>query len=981
MKTKLFTLLLAVAASIGTILAWDYERVQIGDLYYNLDVAKKTAEVAKNNSANGDIVIPASVTYNSVTYSVTSIGNSAFSYCKKLTSITIPNSVTSIGDYAFSGCTGLTSPVYNVHVFAYMPISYSGAYTIPDGIESIAGRAFYQCTGLTSVTIPNSVTSIGDYAFSGCTGLTSPVYNAHVFAYMPTSYSGAYTIPDGIESIASYAFEGCTGLTSVTIPNSVTNIGIYAFGGCSGLNLPVYNAHVFAYLPTSYSGAYTIPDGIESIVSYAFEGCTGLTSVTIPNSVTSIEAGAFYGCSDLISVTIPNSVTSIEAGAFYGCRSLTSVSIPNSVTSIRYGVFYNCTGLISVTIPNSVTSIGGDAFYNCSGLTSVTIPNSVTSIGDYAFYGCSGLTKVNITDIAAWCKIIFATYDSNPLYYAKHLYINNVEVTELVIPNSVTRIENSAFSSCRSLTSVIIQNSVTSIGDEAFSGCTGLTSVAIPNSVTSIGKSAFRYCSGLTSIAIGNSVTSIGNNAFSGCSSLTDIYATCGDLERVKQLFNNDSRVKYAPLKYSITCNVNIREAGRVQIPENECEDVVISAIPNYGYHFTQWSDGNTNNPRTIVWTQDTTFTAEFGIDKSGTCGENNALMWTYDDISKTLTITGNGTLNSNYTFGIEAPTQMQTLIIGDQVTAVGNYAFNSRTTIQKIVIGSNVTSIGDYAFADINNRQLANLVMPAELLTIGDYAFSGNTYLESIDFNAKLQSIGAYAFNNCFRVSEMTCLATITPDLGTDALASINSIASLCVPAECLRKYQIDPNWGRFALCELGASSTTTDQNVTVIPNENSAIVTWPTSNNAATYTLQITKDGVVFCTLIFNGAGQLIGISFAPSRDGSSHAPAATVSVAGMSFTVTCLSSASKYAYNLSVADDNNQEIVYYQGEFATTGYEGEVVPGGEPVTPGGGTTVIDNVHPSTQSVGTTKFFRNGQLLILRGNELFNAQGARVE
>ena len=95
----------------------------------------------------------------------------------------------------------------------------------------------------------------------------------------------------------------------------------------------------------------------------------------------------------------------------------------------------------------------------------------------------------------------------------------------------------------------------------------------------------------------------------------------------------------------------------------------------------------------------------------------------------------------------------------------------------------------------------------------------------------------------------------------------------------------------------------------------------------------------------------------------------------------TVTGLSSASKYAYNLSVADENNEELVYYQGEFATTGYEGEVVPGGEPVTPGGGTTAIDNVNPSTQSVGTTKFFRNGQLFIQRGNELFNAQGARVK
>ena len=87
--------------------------------------------------------------------------------------MTIPNSVTSIGDFAFLRCSSLTSPVYNAHVFAKMPESYSGAYTIPDGIESIAGGAFWGCSSLTSVTIPSSVTSIGSYAFSGCTGLTS----------------------------------------------------------------------------------------------------------------------------------------------------------------------------------------------------------------------------------------------------------------------------------------------------------------------------------------------------------------------------------------------------------------------------------------------------------------------------------------------------------------------------------------------------------------------------------------------------------------------------------------------------------------------------------------------------------------------------------------------------------------------------------------------------------------------------------------
>ncbi len=384
MKQKLLTLLLAVAASIGTMFAWDYECVQIGDLYYNLDATSQTAEVTSQNSdypywstTITTAIIPASVTYNSVSYSVTSIGESAFESCISLTSVTIPNSVTSIGENAFLGCSGLTS------------------IDIPNSVTSIGRWAFYYCDGLISVTIPNSITSIGDAPFGGCTGLTSidvasdnsnyclvdgVLFNKDktTLIQYPGGKQGAYTIPNSVTSIGGGAFDGCSGLTSVTIPNSVTSIGSSAFYGCSGLT------------------SVTIPNSVTSIGAVAFYECYGLTSVTIPNSVTNIAEHAFYGCTDLTSVTIPNSVTSIGSSAFYGCSGLTSVTIPNSVTSIGDGAFWQCSGLTSVTIGNSVTSIGNYAFWQCSGLTSVTIPNSVTSIGDVAFWQCSGLTSVTI---------------------------------------------------------------------------------------------------------------------------------------------------------------------------------------------------------------------------------------------------------------------------------------------------------------------------------------------------------------------------------------------------------------------------------------------------------------------------------------------------------------------------------------------------------------------------------------------------------
>ena len=170
------------------------------------------------------------------------------------------------------------------------------------------------------------------------------------------------------------------------------------------------------------------------------------------------------------------------------------------VGSIGGHTFYNCSGLTSVTIPESVTSIGDRAFSDCSGLTSVTIPESVTSIGVRAFDGCSGLTAVHITDIDAWCKISFLAneypsgvpLESNPLYYAHHLYLNGEEVKELIIPNSVTSIGPNTFSECSVLASVTIPSSVTSIGDNAFYGCKDMTDLyCYAESAPSTGSSIF----------------------------------------------------------------------------------------------------------------------------------------------------------------------------------------------------------------------------------------------------------------------------------------------------------------------------------------------------------------------------------------------------------------------------------------------------------------------------------------------------------
>ena len=290
---------------------------QVDGINYSLDGFK--ARVSDNRDYSGSkLIIPNSVLYNGRECPVTSIGDGAFSYCTRLTEVTIPNSVTTIGSRAFRNCRDLQT------------------VTIGNSVTTIGGGAFASCSGLTEVTIPNSVTSIGDYAFTSCTGLTE------------------VTIPNSVTTIGERAFYYCTGLQKVTIGNSVTAIGDGAFESCRGLT------------------EVTIPNSVTTIGDSAFEGCTGLKTVTIGNSVTTIGYRAFYSCTGLTEVSIPNSVTNIGSSAFEDCTELKTVTIGNSVTTIEDGAFFLCTQMESVTIGEKVESIGESAFAKCNSLTAVT---------------------------------------------------------------------------------------------------------------------------------------------------------------------------------------------------------------------------------------------------------------------------------------------------------------------------------------------------------------------------------------------------------------------------------------------------------------------------------------------------------------------------------------------------------------------------------------------------------------------------------
>ena len=591
-----------------------------GAFYYCTGLTSVTIPDSVTSIGYGAFAYCTELTSITIPDSVTSIGSGAFAACTGLTNITIPNRVTSINDLVFSGCSSLTS------------------ITIPNSVTSIGIQAFAFCSELMNITIPDSVTSIVCSAFDNTAWYNNQqdglVYAGKVaYKYkgtMPENTS--LTLKEGTLGIGVSSFADCSGLTSITIPDSVTSIGEGAFKGCTGLTSITGSATNVSTVatqakPTSFT--VNITSG-TSIGSWAFEGCTGLTNITIPDSVTNIGCGAFNYCTGLTSVTIPDSVTRINEYAFRGCTGLTSIVVKEgntkyhsagnclietesktlvlgcknsiipadgSVTSIGDESFDGCSGLTSIAIPDSVTIIGDRAFYDCKNLINLTIGKGVTSIGENAFHGCSALEQIIVSKeniiyhsagnclietesktLILGCKTSTIPSDGSVLTIGCGSFESNTNLVSIVIPDSITTIEEDAFWECTGLKRITIGNdvknlsalsffrcsgleeiivlsgntkyhsvsnclietenkmlilgcknsiiptdgSVTSIGDYAFSN-RNIISITIPNTVTSIGEDAFSWCKVLTSVIIGNSVTNIGRSAFNGCTKLTAV--------------------------------------------------------------------------------------------------------------------------------------------------------------------------------------------------------------------------------------------------------------------------------------------------------------------------------------------------------------------------------------------------------------------------------------------------------------------------
>lgn len=579
---------------------------------------------------------------------VSNIGDYAFWGCSKLESISISKNITTIGTNAFRGCAKLTLVTIDSNTLI-SALYYGGSgncnamfgdqvtqYILGPNVQSIGGWVFYRCknlksiiisdniktiegyafeeSGLQSITIGSGLSRIDNYAFRACTQLTSLNINSNyvissksikdVFGTQVTTcilgdsirtigesaFSGcvnmkSITIGSNVEEIKKDAFRNCSNLTDITIPQNVTTIGRTVFNGCSKLKSIVWNAkHVVTVWNSSSSAPFY---GIRSQIE----------SFTIGDSVEVVPYWICYEMNHITSITFPEKLNAIRDNAFVGCSGLTCpIVIPDNVTYLGQGAFDNCSNIPSATIGDGIINIYGFTFGDCTNLTSITIGKNVSHVELGAFYGCNRLNSI------VWNAINCEDFSNN-----KTPFYSRGELAEDVL--------------------IALQIKSFTFGDEVQSIPAYLCyamhccEVTIPKSVIRIGTNAlYRFnsnCSGHITNFLGivqDLASDIGLTP--PAYSIGDrIYVPCGSLEYYREKIpRRPEIIQNYPSQYSLNLIANHTQGAIASNAEPSiCDSIIeITAIPNEGYHFTQWSDGNQDNPRIIYLKQDTTFTAQF---------------------------------------------------------------------------------------------------------------------------------------------------------------------------------------------------------------------------------------------------------------------------------------------------------------------------------------------------------------------------------
>ena len=547
-----------------------------------------------------------------------------------------------------------------------------------------------------------------------------------------------------------------------------------------------------------------------------------LSGLYMPDTITSIDVGCFQNCINLTDVTFSAQLTKLPQDSFANC-GFTSIVIPNNIVDIQTA-FRGCVNLASVVLGNNVNKMGL-AFAQCP-IESIVLPKSVTDI-DGAF---SSLKRIYISDITQWLKFTFFSYSYNPCHSGNlDIYVNDVLLTELTIPDDITTINAYAFYNYKKLQKLHVGDSVIDIKTSAFYSNESLEEVSLGNNVI-LHSNPFSLCTGLKKINIKSlenwcqstgfvwndyptkytknlwmddipitkvdlkNCTSINNYTLASCSGITKVIIR-SNIKNVNQgAFDSDfipevycdSIQTWCAIKWSSSPAYN---GSSVYINGELIQDVVIpSNVTTFSsYIFTGW-----NNMKSIFLHENITNIYPTSFQHTYPEVHITSLdTWFKIDFG-----TGNlvNSLSENMT-GLYVNGELQTnIIVPQSITEIRPVVFYGYKKLESIVIHDNVTSIGYRAFSDCSS--LTSVTIGNSVTSIGSDAFY-YCKLSSVTIPKNVVSIDSRAFNQIKALQYIYMLPETPPSLSSNVFTT-NDETKIVVPFNSLNEYKT--HWSNYA-------------------------------------------------------------------------------------------------------------------------------------------------------------------------------------
>lgn len=734
------------------------------------------------------------------------------------------------------------------------PITYNSGLGFYSVVNQFYGNSFagvFIGMKVKEVILPSHLTRIGAYCFANCTELQKIV------------------IPDGVTTIEEGAFLGCNSLTEIKLPSSVTKISKYAFYQCVALQIASL-------------------DNVTQIGSSAFSQCESLRYVGSLAKVKNIEEASFADCSSLVGEIDLSGVPVISKNAFARCASLSNVIFSENLQSIGESAFAKCTNLRSVNLPESTKAVMPEAFYGCTRLSVVSYSRNLLQVAKSTFTDTPFFASLECVDGIKYMGHIAMCIEGDPvsrisfregtlsiaddfIYTSSNKDYKTV-CTELLLPNSLLRIGNYAFTKGGrysyeglGITKLSLPENLLEIGDNAFSYSKSISQITLPESLIYVGNAAFYGCEGLVrviynasslmsnisssrsidvhgifegtgieKVTIGPKVRILPSAVFMGCEKLMKVefadrtsddhlyvgpysFYSCKALTNIVLPESTDSIGIYA-FRYC-------RALSNVTLPDS------IQRVGELAFEDCPWLDTYLNNQPDGV--------AYVGLVAFGYKG----------NMPEGTTISlREGTKSIAYMAFYHCD-GMEHLIIPNTVESIGDYAFMGCRNLKSIKMGTGIISIGDCAFENCN--ALSSIELPEYVKTIGASAFRTCRNLKTITIGSNVTEIGDVAFYGLENISDVTVLRENPEDYNcSNAVFESHGVgviyigttyyshpenATLHVPEGCVEAYKNCYPWCRFGTIVDDAITSVLQPTIEIMPLNESR-----TYDNTFIYDLQ---------------------------------------------------------------------------------------------------------------------------------------------